>query len=215
MKRILLRLILTLLTFAIGIYLSRLWVFSSKITSVPIPQSQEFYDSNFPFDSRISKNDKRFWNKEILVRFREKSLEQLPDSVDESYRLILIPTFDAPVTVRAWRFKNQYFLVAKKTNGEGGFGIESFGKVSYEKTRALTEEEWLSFIKLLDQSYFWDMPSINMNNVPEIDGATWIIEGNSNRKYHEVHRTISNKEFRESCAFLLKLADLENEYKQY
>ncbi len=94
-------------------------------------------------------------------------------------------------------------------------GLKKFGKLSYEKTRTLTEEEWLTFIKLLNESFFWDMPSIDTNDEPVPDGAVWLMEGNSNKTYQEVQRLTPDKELRESFTYLLRLADLVNEYEGY
>lgn len=215
MKYISSRLFFALLTFFIGITLTTIWIFDSEIPNIPIPKSEEFRASNFDFDSRIPSSEKIFWEKEIFTRFKETPLEKLPESIDESYRLILIPTFDAPVIVRVWRSGDERFLIAKKLSGEGGFGIKKFGKLSYKKTQSLTEEEWNNFIKLLDQTFFWDLPPLDKKEEPVPDGATWVMEGAINNTHHEVHRITPSNEFRESCNYLLKLSGLEIEYEGY
>lgn len=214
MKRISIGLFFALFTFFVSIALTAFWIFNSKLPSVPVPKSEELRASNFVFDSRIPSSEKIFWEKEILKRFKETPLEKLPDSIDESYRLILLPTFDAPVIVRVWRSGNKQFLIAKKLSGQGGFGLEGFGKLSYEKTQPLTEDEWITFNRLVDQAFFWDMPSLE-NETPVVDGAEWVIEGFKNGVHQEVHRTTPSKEFREACNELLKLSGLEEEYKGY
>ena len=128
--------------------------------------------------------------------------------------MVLLPTFDAPITVRIWRSGKQHFLITKRTNGLGGFGMDKFGKLSYEKTRPLTEDEWNMFIKLLDESSFWDMPSL-ARNIPVTDGASWFIEGVHNKNFHEVLRITPSKEFEEVCVYFLKLTGFEKEYEGY
>jgi len=215
MKYISFRLFIALLTFFVGVTLTAFWIFNNKIPNVPIPKSEELRASNFAFDSQIPLSEKIFWEKEILKRFKETRLEKLPDSTDESYRLVLLPTFDAPVIVRVWRSGNERFLITKKLSGEGGFGLKNFGKLSYEKKRPLTEEEWVTFVELLDQAYFWDMPSLDKDDVPAVDGAEWVVEGAKDKMFHEVNRITPNTEFRAVCNYLLKLSGLEAEYEKY
>lgn len=214
MKRVSIYLFLALLTFAIGISFAALWLFKREIPDVPAPQSQKSRNTNYSIESEIALKSKIFWDKEILGRFNEKPLRDHSDAIDETYRLVLIPTFHAPVSIRLWRKGDEKFLVVKKTSGKGGFGINNFGKQSYEKTLNLTEDEWQTFINFLDESYFWDMPEVVKEELGT-DGATWIVEGLKDKMYHQVWRTIPDKEFRESCTYLLRLASLEKEYEGY
>lgn len=215
MKCISLRLFLALLTFFIGISLTAYWMLDREILSVPPPKSEIIRATSFIHDSQIPLSEKKFWEKEVLRRFKELPLAKLPDSIDESYRLTLLPTFDAPVIVRIWRSGDDRFLVTKKLSGQGGFGIKEFGKLSYEKTQSLTEGEWITFIKFLDQAFFWDMPPIDGNQLFVEDGAEWVIEGAKGEMFHEVHRITPSPEFRAGCNYLLKLSRLETEYEGY
>ena len=81
MKRVPLYLFLTLLTFVVGISFTAFWMLKTEIPEVPIPKSQKLRDENFIHDSRFSKEQKKFWEKELLPRFRELPLEALSDSV--------------------------------------------------------------------------------------------------------------------------------------
>jgi hypothetical protein len=215
MKHISARLFLAVLTFFTGITLTALWMLYREVPNVPIPKSEIMRASNFGYDSQISLAGKKSWEKEILKRFKEMPLEKLLVSVDETYRLVLLPTFDAPVSIRFWRSGDEYFLVAKKLNGLGGYGESKLGKLSYEKTQPLTKSEWLNFLELLNQSLFWDMPTLDKNDEPVPDGASWVIESNKDGIYHEVRRITPSKEFRASCGYLLSLSGLEAEYKDY
>ncbi len=215
MKKISLRIFLALLTFMVGVSLTAFWLLNRKLPDVPIPEGQKLRDSNFISNSQISNPQKKFWENVLLPRFKELPLIKYSDSADETYRFILLPTFDAPIAVRVWRSGNEFFLTTKKTNGQGGFGMDEFGKLSYEKTRPLTEDEWKTFILLLDQSMFWDMPFEDTNDLAVEDGASWIMEGLSNKSYHVVERITPNKEFGENCIYLLELSGFETEYKGY
>ncbi len=215
MKKISLRFFLALLTFAIGLSFTSFLLLNQKLPDVPIPESQKLRNSNFIAHSQISKAQQKYWEEVLLSRFNESPLLVLADSSDELYRFMLIPTFDAPVVVRIWRSKNEYFLTTKKTNGEGGFGMKKFGKLSYEKTRPLTEEEWNRFFNLLNEAMFWDIPYSDKSDDPVRDGASWIIEGYSNKNYHIIDRITPSKELTKACVYLLNLSGLEANYKGY
>jgi hypothetical protein len=71
----------------------------------------------------------------ILDRFQGMPFEELPLCVDESYRLIWIPTFHTPVSVRIWRSGEKQFLVAKRLDGRGGYGM---GQLALQDQRSLS-----------------------------------------------------------------------------
>lgn len=215
MKKISLRFFLASLTFAIGLLFTSFLLLNQKLPDVPIPESQKLRNSNFIAYSQISKSQQKYWDEVLLSRFNESPLLVLADSSDELYRFMLIPTFHAPVVIRIWRSKNEYFITTKKTNGEGGFGMKKFGKLSFNKTRTLTEAEWNVFLNLINEAMFWDMPYSDKNDDPVLDGASWIIEGYSNKNHHTVDRITPSKEFGKACVYLLKLSGLEADYEGY
>lgn len=157
---------------------------------------------------------KKFWNPEVLKNFKEPSLEKPAVKIEESYRFIWIPSFHNPIAIRVWRSGESKFIVVKKTNGQDF----EMGKLSYEKTRKMTEEEWLKFTNLLDRISFWKMAEIDMNQVPSTDGAHYSIEGRKDNQFHEVHRNTGNNEqaeVRELGAYLLSLSELKTNYAEY
>lgn len=206
MKRISLRILLTLFTFVLGISLTALWMLYSYKLNVQLPDSRTTRNSNFTFDSQISDRQKENWRKEVLTKFREKPLEDFASSdADESYRLVLIPTFDTPIVIRVWKSKDRHFLVVKRLKGEGGY---EWGKLASENTKTLSQEEWNTFILLLNNADFWGMPAKEDDPVVG-DGTFWAMEGARNKIYHGVHRIFPDKDFRESCEFLIKLSELQ------
>jgi hypothetical protein len=215
MKKISLRIFLAFATFLIGISFTAFWLLNRELPEVPIPETQKLSNENFVTDTQISKQQKTFWENVLLPRFKELPLMAYSGSTDEVYRFMLLPTFDAPVVVRIWRTKDEYFLTTKKTNGQGGFGMKKFGKLSYEKTRPLTEAEWNNFIKLLNEVMFWNMPYIDVNELTPEDGASWTLEGFDKKTFHTVDRILPKKEFETLCVYLLQLSGLEADYKGY
>jgi integrase len=158
----------------------------------------------------LTKN-KKIRNTEVLKKIKEQPLEKISDTVSESYRFFWIPSFNSPVVIRVWRTDNKKFLVVKEVVGKE-FEIK---KLSYEKTKSLTDEEWIKFLELLDQSSFWNLPTIDIDDLPVYDGDLYIFEGNKNKKFHEIHRITPSKEFRELGSYLINLSGLKTEYEDY
>lgn len=208
MKRITFRLAVALLTFLVGIAAVIFWI---VMRHVPIQTVKTTPDCMPVYNPEIYVGQGETWGTVVLARFNEMPLKNLPACVDESYRLIWVPTFHSPVVVRIWRSGEKYFLVAKQLDGQGGYGM---GNLASDETRPLTENEWVTFINLLQRASYWDMPSVDYARLPN-DGASWIIEGSKNKRHHEVRRYAPSKEFRESCVYLLKSSGLKTEYEKY
>lgn len=216
MKRIPLRFFIGLTTFLVSIFATGAWIFYCYRLNVPRAESitTPFICNNTPVSlgKKPTDSEKIEWNKEILGRFKEETIETL--SSEESYRLILLPTFDAPIVVRAWRSGENRFLVTKKLSGKGGFGVNKLGKLTYENTRPLTEDEWRKLVALIERSSFWCLPS-RENEDPINDGAVWVLEAKIEGKYHNVDRILPNKELLESFINMLKLSGFEKDYEGY
>jgi hypothetical protein len=215
MKYFSVRIVLALITFAIGISLTALWLFNKEVPDVSIPQSEIIRASNFSYDSELPLSERKFWEKEIFSRFKEKPLIKYSSEFDETYRLILLPTFHKPLIIRLSRKGNERFLTTKKLSGEGGFGIKKFGKLAFEKTQPLSETEWTTFVNLLEKAYFLDLPTIDKNEEPVNDGAEWVIEGLQNGKFHDIHRITPNEDLEAYYIYLLKLSGVDKEYEGY
>jgi hypothetical protein len=113
--------------------------------------------------------------------------------------------------IRIWRSGNKYFIVIKRLNGKGGYGL---GDLKIEQTRSLTAEEWQSFEALVHQAGFWKLHSTVEEPIPH-DGATWTFESMSDGKYHFVHRITPSKELNQLFRKLFDLTGLETEYERY
>lgn len=144
---------------------------------------------------------------DLFRRFRETPLAKQPACVDESYRLVWIPTFRPPTVIRVWRTNDKYFVVVKRLNGKGGYDP---GELANEETRSLTAEEWRSLTAAVDQTGFLRLPSTVEEPIPN-DGATWTFEGWSNRQYHFVHRITPSEELERLFTKMLNLTGMETE----
>jgi hypothetical protein len=154
---------------------------------------------------------KAYWDTTVRRSFKEESLEKLPKTVIESYRFIWIPSFHNAIAVRAWRTENRHFLVAKRLDTKGS----EVGRVSFENTRSLTEAQWHRVINLLEQTSFWNLPTVDIEDEPSEDSNYYVFEGNKDNRFHEVHRTNKIDEIRRLGAYMIELSELKTNYKDY
>ena len=160
MKRLILYLIVTVLTFFIGIVVTVFWIFQKDVQNVPaiysdkllVPNSEKnelekiklkFYKERLEEFTEF----KKFRKTRVLKKIREQPLEKITDPVNESYRFFWIPSFNSPVVIRIWRADNKNFLVVKEVKSDN---LE-IKEILYEKTKSLTDKEWMKFLELLNQ----------------------------------------------------------------
>lgn len=212
MKITFFRTIVAIFTFLIGVGLTLCWIFYPQIPDIPVPVTNLGCNFSDTSKCQISKEDKKCWEAKILSKFKEKYLENY--EFEESYRLVLLPTFDKPLIIQISNFGSQKVLMIKKLSGEGGFGLEKFGKLSFERSRTLSESEWNILIRLIDEmSFFNTSPLTNEDPVP--DGALWRLEGKKGKFTHEVQRITPDGKFRAVISQFLKIAEVEKEYEGY
>lgn len=189
--------------------------FNQPTNSEPVIPSDYFANnqSNYLAKEKLEQfsDFKKTWNTKVLGSFKERLLEKYSNKIEENYRFIWIPSFDNPIAIRIWRSGENQFLVVKKMNGEGF----EMGKLTYERTRSLTKEEWLKFTNLIEESSFWNLPTVDVYEEPMPDGAYYVFEGKKNNQFHEVYRIMPKKEIREIGTYLLSLSELKTNYAEY
>ena len=208
MKKLTLRLAIAIFTFIIGVAAAGLWTIRHYSRNEVSPNESDCIPK---YVAASSSANREGWGS-VLDRFQEMRLDELPTCVDESYRLIWIPTFHSTVSVRIWRSGEKQFLVTKQLDGRGGgYGM---GRLAFQDLRSLSDDEWNEFMRLLRQSGYWDLPTQDELLPPE-DGAAWVIEGVRNGKLHLVNRRTPSSEFREASVYLVKLSGLKTEIEKY
>lgn len=210
MKHFSFKLIIAFLMFVISLGIVTFWFFNqSEITHENLPEISDCipqYDENIDIDKYGNKDEAK-----LFARFRELPLNRQPTCVDESYRLTWIPTFHSPTVIRFWRSGDKHFIVTKRLDGKGGYGLGNYnGEIFYQ----LTANEWNDFTDLINQDSFWNMPSRIEEPKPN-DGAAWMLEGNAKGNYHFVSRISPSKELNEIFRRLFKLSKVETEYELY
>lgn len=235
MKHISFRLTIALATFFIGVGIVALWFLSRSDSVVDLapktPNCYPQYSENFEvsdykgvFTRRVhtingNKSTKPILEEQanaeasanLFARFREMPLSKLPACVDESYRLTWIPTFHAPTVIRVWRSGGEHFIVTKRLNGKGGYGL---GDLETEQFHPLTAEEWQSLETSIYQASYWQMPSSIEESIPN-DGATWTFEGSGVGKYHSIYRITPSDQLSQIFKKLFELTGVKTEHELY
>jgi hypothetical protein len=58
----------------------------------------------------------------VLSVFKEQQIVDAPNRNTEIYRIFITPTFYHPLSIRVEKSGNDYFLIAKRLSGQGGYG---------------------------------------------------------------------------------------------
>jgi hypothetical protein len=100
MKRILMRAMIAVIAFALGIVSAATWIKrpSTSSTSTPTGECAPRY-----VESVVAKTLRENDDPQLFSAFQELPLYAMPDCVDEAYSLTWIPSFHGPVLVRVWR----------------------------------------------------------------------------------------------------------------
>jgi hypothetical protein len=141
----------------------------------------------------------------FLFRFNEPILCNYGGTKD-IYRFTWCRTFDSPLCLRIENNNGEIRLISKELTGKSGYSI---GRIAVDTTVYLTKEKWDVFISLLDSAKFWEIS----NNSYEMgfDGATWLLEGFQNQKYHWASRWSPGKtsHFGMACQYLVSVSPIK------
>ena len=145
------------------------------------------------------------WYGKHLKAMREPSLLEESRSDTDVYRFLWLRTFHNPMAVRVERSGSAMKLYLKELSGSGGYDP---GELIVSKQIDLDQSQWCGFMSRLEQSNYWNRPLEEENG--GLDGAQWILEGASQRRYHAVDRwTPRDGDYREACMYLLELAGVD------
>jgi hypothetical protein len=101
------------------------------------------------------------------------------------FRLLWLPSFDRPISVRIVKSKDSIVVHVIELDGAGGFAP---GKVAVDKTMTLRKGQWEEFQRLVDAAKFWALPTTSQDGDRFDDGAQLILEGVQNGSYHVADR---------------------------
>jgi hypothetical protein len=229
MKRILLRLGVAVLTFSLGVSLTAIyWLYrlpevielerpkpqrpegptrSSSFPGLSVKIKKPNFSSYFP-GIALSENDwgNQFisdWYSGHLLAMGEWGLPSLVDE-EESYRFLWLRSFHKSIAIRVCRTGSNQYIVVKRLNGRGGYKPRTLELTS---VRRLSDDEWYEFMRYLEDSYYWKMPTQDDKILN--DGARWILEAYREGRYHLVDRQCPEPgSYREACLYLLRTSGL-------
>jgi hypothetical protein len=131
----------------------------------------------------------------------EPPLRQKPEI--EAYRFLWLRSFHHPVSVRIEASRGTSTVVAVELNGLGGYDP---GTINRRTERVLSPQEWSSLQNAIRAAGFWDAPTDEPAEEPDVDGAEWILEGYRAGVYHAVNRSSPSGPFRAACEAFLQAA---------
>jgi len=130
------------------------------------------------------------------------------DERNETYRFLIVPSFEPPASMRISRDGTQKVMVVRQLSSEA---IPQNGAkdLKVNVTRPLTDVEWNHFQELLGKTSFWSMQAAD-NRLAGLDGATFLLEGHRPNEYHAVMRwSPEDQNFLNACDYFFELARLE------
>ena len=150
------------------------------------------------------------WFSKNLFALKEPILKDY-NGDNEIYRFTWLRTFNHPVSVRIERHQNTYRLTSKVCNGASGFDP---GKLIYDTSISLTQNQFEKTILFLNNSDFWNLKTED-NEHSGKDGSEWIVEAYKNKEYKMVYRWTPEKgtKFREIGVYLFSISQIKNEFK--
>ena len=144
------------------------------------------------------------WYSEHLFAMKEPLLFNKKIN-KEIYRFTWLRTFDKPIAIRIEKDSSEYKIYWKMLSGKGGYDP---GKLILEKSKIITEKEWLNFIDLVKKSNFWQM-KLYRSSIDGVDGSEWILESVNQNDYRAISIwSPKNGNFYNACNYLISLTDL-------
>lgn len=153
------------------------------------------------------------FNGQIRAMKEPSLFERHADKTIEQYRFLWLRTFHKPIAVRIQKDNSGFTLRGVRLSGEGGYEP---GHIEHDETIILSQDQWNGFLKLLDKSSFWLLPT-EEKDAGGFDGAQWVLEGQRAGKYHIVDRWSPHSradkrqlnDFVVCCRYLLKMSKQE------
>jgi hypothetical protein len=145
------------------------------------------------------------WYSRALRRMGEPSLS-CAQPIAETYRLLLLPTWGAPVAARLQMSSVGAVIIAKELNGLGGYDP---GTLSARTTKSVLASDRRKFAAAIAAAEFWRTPTMDYHR-QVYDGTEWILEGRTGNRHHVVRRTSPETgAFRDLCLLVIRLAGVK------
>jgi hypothetical protein len=129
------------------------------------------------------------WYSDNLRALREPSLWETSkkDVGVEQYRFLYLRSFHHPISIRLVVNPDKTAtLISKETSGKGG----KPGRLIRNRDSHLGKLQTEAFLTSLNDLSFWKLPTslVENNDVVQLDGAQWILEGTKEGHYRIIDR---------------------------
>lgn len=179
--------------------------YPGRSLETPMMGNEAFFPPKVLAQDQPGNQFRNNWYSKHLRAMKEEPLYSPDGEWVESYRFLWLRSFHNPVAVRIWKCGSVRFVSVKELDGAGGYEP---GKLKLERKRELTPDEWREFMRYLEDSCYWQLPT--RDDSIGFDGAQWIFEAVKGGRYHVVDRwTPQNGSYRELCLYALKLSGLK------
>ncbi|HKR12458.1 MAG TPA: hypothetical protein VJT15_10395 [Pyrinomonadaceae bacterium] len=204
LKRLLIGIVAAVITLSVGIGVAS--YLKQRLRAKRCAQASYFPNGVLPNDIRSE------WMGKYYAAQLEQPFTCFGDDA-EVYRLLYIPAFEYPTSIRIWRDGNQYQMAIKQLSQD--MAPQATAKdLIVNVTRSITVEEWTKFRELLDKANYWSMPSPDVRE-PGLDGMSFLLEAKKDGKYHVVYRWVPEDEnFLALCGYLVEITKLKWNYQQ-
>ncbi|MGE0213140.1 MAG: hypothetical protein AB7S41_15735 [Parvibaculaceae bacterium] len=162
-------------------------------TQCPLLTSDQYFFPANTFDD--SDGFTRSWFGNYLTAAEEDPLSCGPPDGEESYRVIVAPSFSRTLVVRVTKSPDAIWLVAALTQRDLSytdisdpmpFEVDWPDRLVWRWTRILSADDWSRVQAAVAYTTFWRAPPSSPSH--GMDGTTWVIEGRKGNAYHAVKR---------------------------
>ena len=136
-------------------------------------------------DGEVSSFWESYLERLLRVMGEPSILPSSRNEVEESYRMIFLPSFGLPTVVRIERNGDEF---VKKTVRTGHYSSDLERCILAQSFETLSEEQWDAFKKDFTELEFWSLPT-EETDVNLLDGAPTFTEVRLGDQYHIVYRT--------------------------
>jgi hypothetical protein len=152
------------------------------------------------------------WYSHMLFALKEPILKNYKGN-KEVYRFTWLRSFNHPAVIRVENQGAIIRLFSKVSDGAGGYEP---GKIIFDTTLALTQNQIDTINHKLEVAKFWTLPTESRDNNGK-DGSEWIIEIFKDNKYHMVVRwtPMRGTAFRIIGEYLISISQIKNETAEH
>jgi hypothetical protein len=150
---------------------------------------QYFPPGSFNDSAKLSKFNEDWYSRELSNLEEPSLLETSKDKKAQAYRFLWLRSFRHPLSIRLEVLPDGTGLLTTKM--ANGADSREETKVILNEQLKMSEQQINWFFKGLQKQDFWNVKGFDHSQMGW-DGATWIIEGVKDGKYHVVERWSSD-----------------------